>query len=263
MDRGTIYDLILTLSIFMCLGMIFWLYYQTKRNSKFVSFLIDKQNNELDNFKDQIIMAFDKSSNDIISAIEQGVTLDSIRDHKGHIFEIFSKLKSIIGDDLHSVLKKTKACRTAIYLFHNGIKTPNGFSFIKMSCVADKVLVGSGITEKIINQTNMPVNIFDDMYNELLENGKFTIMNTPEVMQTSQSQFLSSSKIRYSQAVCIYDSTNILLGFILGEYDHPWDVEQASEEYDKICSLCKKLSPLFSYTGYANLTLSDDSTNND
>ena len=256
--NGIVYDIILLFCFIMCFSSVVWLFFQTKKNNKFITFLLDKQHNELENFKDSITVSFDKTSNDIISAIEKGVSLDSIRNHKGHIFEIFQKLKAIIGDDLHTVLKGTKACRTAIYLFHNGVKTPNGFSFIKMSCVADKVLVGSGITEKIMNQTNMPVNIFDNMYNELLENGKYTIINTPEVMQTSQSQFLSSSKIRYSQAVCIYDSTNIVLGFILGEFDHPWDVQQAAEEYDKICSLCKKLSPLFSYTGYANLTLKND-----
>ena len=155
-------------------------------------------------------------------------------------------------------MSRTGACRTALYLLHNGQKSASGVSFIKVSCVGERALVGSGIKEQIVNHSNMPINIFDNMFEKLIENGKYIIMNDAETANSSRSQFLSSPKVHYSYAVSIYDNSNNILGFVLAEFDRAYNKHESDEEYAILKEFADKIGPILSFTEYTDLTLEDD-----
>jgi hypothetical protein len=89
-----------------------------------------------------------------------------------------------------------------------------------------------------------------------MDNGKYIVMNDEETMQTARSQFISSSKIRYSYMVSIYDYTNNMLGFVLAEYDHVYTKNESDKEYAALRELADKIAPILSFSEYSKLTLS-------
>ena len=249
---------------FLSLSIIIWLVKMIKKNNEFIMFLIKKQNNELVSFKNSIMSQNEDNFSNIVQVIKDGggTNIYLPHQHKNNtdkLFEVFGRIKQILSDDLYRTMMKTNACRVAVYLFHNGTKTAHGFSFLKISCVGDKCQIGSGIKERILNHSNMPINLFDDMYDKLIQHGHYTIVKDQEsgIMETSKAEFLSGANIQYSQAVCIYDFNNVILGFILAEFDHTWDATMADLEKENIRALCKRLSPIFSYNDYVNLTIKD------
>jgi hypothetical protein len=100
------------------------------------------------------------------------------------------------------------------------------------------------------------------MLDKLIENGKYLIMNDEETMQTARSQFISSSKIKYSYAVSIYDTSNNILGFVLAEFDHIYTKNTSEEEYEALKNFCARISPILSFTEYADMTVKASSNNN-
>ena len=171
------------------------------------------------------------------------------------LLNIFDKLRKLIKEDLNNTITNTNAVRTGIYLFHNGTKSLQGLEFLKTSCIAEKIVVGSGIKERMIEHTNLPINLFDDMFDKLVSTGRYIIMNDEETMQTERSKFISNSKIRYSLAVCIYDNSNNILGFILSEYDHAYTKQVSDAEYKKLFEFAKKIAPVLSFSEYADTAL--------
>ena len=183
--------------------------------------------------------------------------------HHEELLNTFVKLKNIIKDDLYYTMNSTGACRVALYLFHNGTKSTNGkISFIKLSCIGEKTLIGSGIQEQIVNHSNIPVNIFDNMYEKLISNGKYLILNDEETMMSARRQFISAKKIHYSYAVTVYDTNNNLLGFILAEYDHTYNKIVSDREYDELARLSAKISPILSFSDYAEIALNNENIKN-
>ena len=178
-----------------------------------------------------------------------------IRNQK-ELLTTFNKLRDLIKEDLSEAIKATDATRSAIYLFHNGTKSTQGISFLKTSCVGEKIVVGSGIQEKMIEHTNLPINLFDEMFDKLMANGKYIIINNDETMGTPKAKFISNpKKIRYSIAVCIYDNSNNVLGFVLSEYDHAYTKAECDAECDKLLEFSKKIAPILSFSEYADTAL--------
>lgn len=257
---------VLLVSCFIFLGIMIWVIKNIKKNNEFILFLIKKQNTELASFKESIMSQNEDIFTNLVQAIKNSGNTDVANlahhhgENAGKLFEVFGRIKQILSDDLYRTMMKTNACRVAVYLFHNGVKTIHGFSFLKISCVGDKCQVGSGIKERILNHSNMPINLFDDMYDKLIQHGCYTLIKDQEsgIMDTSKAEFLSGPKIQYSQAICIYDFNNVVLGFILAEFDHTWDATIADAEKESIRNLCKRLSSIFSYNDYVNLTIKDN-----
>ena len=98
--------------------------------------------------------------------------------------------------------------------------------------------------------------LLDNMIENLVDNGKYIVMNDEETMQTARSQFISSQKIRYSYMVSIYDYTNNMLGFVLAEYDHVYTKNESDKEYAALRELADKIAPILSFSEYSKLTLS-------
>lgn len=171
------------------------------------------------------------------------------------LFNTFVKLRNSIKEYCIMTMESTGACRLAVYLFHNGNHSTHGIKFFKMSCICEKVLIGSGIKEQSIEHSNIPINLFDSMVDNLINNGRYVVMNDDDTNNTNHRIFISSPKIKYSQAISIFDSNNNILGFVLAEMDHPYDRQKALEEKEKIDVLVNQLIPILSYSEYVNTAI--------
>lgn len=240
-----------------------------KRNNRLMSELLNEQNHEdFQEFKETIANMNKGLVDEIVDVLKDdgehshSDKQEKLKDHQEELLNTFAKLRRVIKDDLYATMHHTGACRTALYLFHNGTRSTEGISFLKISCIGERTLVGSGVKEQILNHSNMPVNIFDNMYDKLIENGRYVVMNDEKTMQTSRAQFISASKIRYSQAIGIYDSSNNILGFVLAEFDHVYNKAASDTEYAVLKDFTKKISPILSFSEYADLTLKTKTENN-
>lgn len=175
----------------------------------------------------------------------------SSSDDMNKVFKTFNKLSEAIKNDLSEVLKKTNSCRLALYLFHNGTKTIQGLNFVKMSCVGEKIVIGSGIKSQMVNHAGLMINLFDNAFSSLIDNGKYIIINNESITDV-QEKFISNDRVRYSIAVCIYDNDNNTLGFILAEFNHPYTKELSDKETEYLYEFAKKIAPLLSFSEYAN-----------
>lgn len=234
----------------------------------FVSYKVNKSNTErlkeeftyiyleeLEKTKKAISDSNRKALETLVNSITSGEKIMSAEEHHKELMRTFERLRALIKDDLYATMSATGSCRTALYLFHNGQKSSGGVSFIKVSCVGERTMIGSGIKEQILNHSNMPINIFDNMYEKLVENGRYVIMNDAVTMNTARAQFISSSKIRYSYAVSIYDASNNILGFVLAEFDNIYTKNNSDKEYELLKEFADKIGPVLSFTEYADLTI--------
>ena len=166
------------------------------------------------------------------------------------LFNTFVKLRNSIKDYCIKTMNEISSDRIAIYLFHNGNVSTHGIKFFKMSCVCEKVAIGSGVKEQSIDQANIPVNLFDDMIEQLIDHGKYIIIKDDNLNTSNHRIFISAKKIKYSQAVAIFDNSNNIIGFVLAEMDKDYDKDRANEEKEAIDKLINRLSPILAYSNY-------------
>ena len=168
---------------------------------------------------------------------------------------IFVKLRESIKENCVSTMNQIGAARIAIYLFHNGIHSTHGINFFKMSCMCEKVAIGSGIRERMIEHTNIPINLFDEMIEKLIHDNRYIIMNNDELQDTNHKIFISADKINYAQLVTIYDINNNMLGFVAVEIDRPFSKDEADREKEILDELVKQLIPVLSYSDYTSIKI--------
>ena len=176
------------------------------------------------------------------------------KNSKKDLATTFAKLRESIKDNTSNVMNNTGAIRIAVYLFHNGTKTTHGIDFFKFSCICEKVVAGSGVKEQSMNQSNIPVNLFDPMLDSLINNGRYIIIKSEDLENTNQRIFISSPKINYSQAVGIFDNKNNLLGFVLAEMDKTYNKHSVNEEYLSLKSFVAQIVPALAYSDYISVT---------
>lgn len=254
------FAILLFLIALAVLGVILYVH----KNNNIMKETIKEQNHtEFESFKSTIVnmnRGLVDSVVDILKDQDSGYKkpknkAEEAKINQEELLNTFARLRDIIKEDLYATMKSTSACRTALYLFHNGTRSTQGISFLKISCIGEKVVIGSGIKEQILNHASMPINLFDNMFEKLMENGKYIIMNDEETMASSRSKFISATKIRYSIASAIYDHSNNILGFILAEFDHPYDKNTSDVETVDLKAFADKIAPLLSFSEYADLTL--------
>lgn len=168
-----------------------------------------------------------------------------------NLMNIFNKLKEATKESCFDTMNQIGAARIAIYLFHNGTHSTHGINFIKLSCIGEKVAIGSGVREQMIKHTNLPINLFDDMVEKLINHNRFIIMNNEETKESNHKMFISADKINYTQLVTIYDIDNNMLGFVAAEMDRSYSKDEADKEKEILDELVKQLVPVLSYSDYA------------
>ena len=203
-------------------------------------------------------------TNEMIRVIQsQQEELQSHRHLDKELFSTFIKIKQAIKSYCYSTASDINAGRLAIYLFHNGTSSTHGVSFVKMSCICEKVAIGSGVRERMMDHSNIPINLFDDMAEELIDAGKYIIMGDDQsCSETLRRLFISSHKIKYTQLVSIYDADNTILGFVCAEMSNDYSRESALEEKAKIDMLISQIRPVLSFSDYKNVTVEANPINN-
>ena len=167
----------------------------------------------------------------------------------------FNRINHTIKDYCRKCMDEIHAQRLGIYLFHNGTYSFNGIHFFKMSCICERVVIGSGTRERAIEHSSIPLNFFDDMIVGLIDNGYYTIIhpNDPAELEASNLKiFFSSSKIKFVHTVAIYDNDNNIIGFVLVEMMKDYTDELIEEQQPIIEDLISKITPVLLFSEYTN-----------
>lgn len=188
----------------------------------------------------------------VMEQVDQGLQSSDKKSEK-ELFNIFLKLRGAIKENCDITMNKVGAARLAVYLLHNGTYSTHGISFFKMSCICEKVAVGSGVRERMIEHTNIPINLLDSMIDTLIENNRYIVMNDNTLDNSNHKIFVSSSKINYTQLIAIYDINNNMLGFVAAEMDKTYSKDSADVEREYLSELAKQLTPVLSYSDYITM----------
>lgn len=167
----------------------------------------------------------------------------------------FDKINNSIKDYCRQCMDTIKAQRLGIYLFHNGTYSLNGLHFFKMSCICEKVAMGSGTRERSIEHSSIPINLFDDMISSLINNGNYVIKrpkNIDELESSNIKIFFSSPKIKFIHTVTIYDNNNNIIGFVLAEMAQDYSNDLIDEQQIVIKDLINKITPVLLFSEYNN-----------
>lgn len=253
--------------LLIILAVVAVIVYVHKNNELMKKTLKEQNNKTFESFRDTIQNINTGLADTVIDALRDSTHIpmtkaEEEKYNREELLNTFARIRDVIKDDLYSAMKSTNACRTALYLFHNGVKSTNGIHLLKVSCIGEKTLIGSGIQEQILNHSNMPINLFDNMFEKLTEHGKYIIINDDETMNSARGKFISAAKIRYAIATAIYDNSNRILGFILAEFDHNYTKNISDAEFNELKKLSDKIAPILSFSEYADLTLQNTGSNN-
>lgn len=229
-------------------------------NKKIINDITTSVNNDCCKYKNELNEQHDTLTKQLLKQLsEQDVVSGTTKENDvagKNLMSIFIKLREAIKENCISTMNKIGAARIAIYLFHNGIHSTHGIDFFKMSCICEKVAIGSGIRERMMEHTNIPINLFDDMIDKLINNNRYIIINNEVTQETNTKIFISADKINYTQLVSIYDINNNLLGFVAVEMDKHFSKDDADREKEILDELVKQLVPVLSYSDYTLFKIS-------
>lgn len=228
-------------------------------NKKFVDKLTSTLTDDYDERKKQI----EEQSHIFMTQLINQLEISNKDNHESYdeenpneskdLMNIFVKLRGAIKETCINTMTNIGAVRIAIYLLHNGTKSTHGINFFKMSCICEKVAVGSGVRERMIEHTNIPINLFDEMIEKLINYNRYIVMNNDDINDYNKKIFISADKIKYTQLIAIYDINNNMLGFVAAEMDHLYDKNKADAEKKELDELVKQLVPVLSYSDYISM----------
>lgn len=227
--------------------------YHVRKSTQRLEHRNQERNRKIEKQLEIIEKTFIAEIQDVYAKQEKFIT--DAKNKERTLFDTFIKLRDATKENCMNAMTNTGACRIAVYLLHNGSSSTHGVKFFKMSCICEKVAIGSGIREQSVEHSNIPINLFDTMLDKLIENGRYIIMNDDDIVNSNQRVFVSGSKIKYSQAVSIFDYSNNILGFVLAEMDHGYDREQALKEKEEIDIFVNQLVPILSFSEYMNTAI--------
>ena len=212
----------------------------------------DKYKNELNEQNHMLMKQLIQQVSEISSS---NANKDKHNERGKNLMNIFMKLKDAIKENCINTMNEINCSRIAIYLFHNGIRSTHGIDFIKISCICEKVAIGSGIRERMIEHTSLPINLFDEMVSEMTNGGHYIIMNNEETQNSNHKIFISSEKIQYALLVPFFDMNNNILGFISVEINRPYSKDEVDKHMEVLNMLVKQLVPVLSYSEYSLLKI--------
>lgn len=214
--------------------------------------LLDSVSSSMDSYKKELQDENNIFMKQVMEQVDQE-TQSSEKKNEKELFNTFLKLRGAIKENCDITMNKVGAARLAIYLLHNGTYSTHGISFFKMSCICEKVAVGSGVRERMIEHTSIPINLLDNMIDTLIENNRYIIMNDDTLENSNHKIFVSSSKINYTQLIAIYDINNNMLGFVAAEMDKTYSKDSADIEKEYLNELVRQLTPVLSYSDYVSM----------
>lgn len=154
-----------------------------------------------------------------------------------YINKIFSEVAKKVSADLH-------ADRVAIYVFHNGNKTPFGYSFVKMTCIYEETLKGTSTARATAHQ-GVPLHVFTNIIDCLLRNGEYIVGNVYNHGIISADEqilnFISGSRTKALFAIAVKDTAGEVAGFIIAEFDNEQDFSNTAR-YNEARTSLKRMS---------------------
>jgi hypothetical protein len=223
-------------------------------NKKSIQKITESMNDNYTKYKDELKEQNNELNKLLLKQLSEQSNCNISKGAAGkNLMNIFVNLKEAIKENCIISMNQIGAARIAIYLFHNGVRSTHGISFFKLSCICEKVAIGSGIREHMMEHTNVPVNLFDEMIEKLITYNRFIIMNNEETQDMAYKIFISADKINYAQLVTIYDIDNNMLGFVEVEIDRPYSKDEADKEKEILDELVKQLVPVLSYSDYISI----------
>ena len=249
-DKSGPYAVILAVVLLIFLYVI---HSNNKMYNKFQSQLLENN----DEYKNSMADLTTKMVNQLLETNDK--KRKALQTKEQDLMTIFIKLRESMQDYCKNAMDNIHADRLAIYLFHNGTHSTHGVKFFKLSCICEDVKIGSGIREHSIEHSNIPLNLFDNMIDELLKNGEYIIINNEDLKNTNHRIFISSDKIKYAVAEAIFDKNNVILGFVLIESSNDYDEEVIKKQKEELNKLVYQISPVLIYGDYIDINI--DKTN--
>lgn len=229
------------LSVFLVIFLIFMIYllYQNSKSLKNkdeqIKFLMnqtaDKLELELQSIKDSIATVNNTANKQDYHSKKHGIS-------------DFINYNGIMKSACKEALSTLKCSRVAIYVFHNGNMSLHGFSFYKMSCIGEWSATPDGVTR---GQTHsqMPLHLFEDVVESLLDNGEYFIHNISSIDMTNDSiyNFVCNTRIKSLYIKSIVDEEGNPAGFSICEFN-----DETTKDEDEIRKVLQavndKVSPI-------------------
>ena len=233
--------------------LIYIVYQLSKMNKKFQEQSLKNDEDYKDSMCDMMTKVLDQflEDHDVVNT-----NTTQTKDNKEpDLMKTFVKLRQAMQDNCKDTMNKINADRMGIYLFHNGTLSTHGIKFFKVSCICENIRIGSGIREHSIEHSNISLNLFDMMINELIENGRITIKNDESIKNKNCRIFISSSKIKYVLCTAIFDNSNNILGFVLAEISSDIESDNVEDKYKELDNLVSRLSPILIYSDYVDINI--------
>ena len=151
--------------------------------------------------------------------------------------------EKIFKEVSRSVISELRCDRVAIYVFHNGNKSPYGYSFVKMSCVHDQTLRGTTTNRTLIHQ-GVPLHVFSNIIDCLIRNDEYIVGNiySHGIISADEQvrSFIDGSHTKALFALAIKDTTNEIAGFIVAEFNDEQDFSNTNN-YNKVLTALKHM----------------------
>lgn len=209
LNNDPFFDIILFLSILIVFALIIIIF-----GLKIFLKFLDKE----EDFRKQINENIEKYNT------KQNTNINTTASHKPtpELVNAYVKLNTLLKSELKDACIKTHAERIAVYLFHNGTYSLNGFPFIKTSCICEALGYHSNISPfNHIKQTNIPVNILDEFLDDLFHHNIFISSKSNLDLKNVEKILLDRNSHNYFVAISILDKSKIdepPFGFVLVEF---------------------------------------------
>lgn len=167
---------------------------------------------------------------------------------------IFVKLNTTLKSECQKAQRNLRAECMCIYVLHNGMVSSHGLPFFKMSCICEWIKKGSGISTRIREHSNLPINLFDKLISGLFENGEYFIDANDE-SNGNLNMFINGPRVVNCVCTPIYDSENKMMGFIVADFSFEviTNKEKLQDIKEKMWALASIIKPVLDYSDYQNI----------
>jgi len=233
---------ILAVFIIILLIVVMYIY---GSNKKFIETLISNNQSYYEALKKQNKDLLDK----LMDANEQIRNYD-----EKDLASIFVKLDDNLKSICQEVQRKLKAECVCVYVLHNGTVSIHGLPFFKMSCISEWTRKGSGVSSRIKEHTNLPINLFNDLISGLFQNAEY-IIDVDNIENTNFKMFVNGPRVSKSIFIPIYDDENKMMGFIVADFTNELgdDEESIQKVKNELTETAKAMALVLDYSGYREI----------
>lgn len=167
-----------------------------------------------------------------------------------NIVDYNSRINGIFEEIAKSVMGELRCNRIAVYVFHNGNKTPYGYSFVKMSCIYEHNMKAN-VVLRGKNHQGLPLHAFSTIIDCLIKNGEYIIGNVYNHGIISADEqlltFIDGSKVKSLFALGIRDNNGDIAGFVIAEFNDEQDfsvLEWYNKARSSLKNMCNAVRPI-------------------